>query len=105
VTRLPVRLEPDPSRVIARQLVPGEEARIRGIIKRALALPEPETDQIAVRLKESFDGRHRNLTDAVADNYNAVKQYVPDEASMSDMASGFATVPLPDLLAILQEGG
>ncbi len=55
VTRLPVRLEPDPSRVIARQFVPGDEARIRGIIGRALAFPEPEAERIAVRLKKSFD--------------------------------------------------
>lgn len=84
VSRLPVRLEPDPSRVIARQFVPGDEARIRGIIGRALAFPEPEAERIAVRLKKSFDDRHRDLADAVADHYDAVKQYVPDEASLSE---------------------
>ncbi len=83
VTRLPIRLEPDRSRVITRQFVPGDEARIRGIIERALAIPEPETERIVVRLKERFDGRHRNLADAVTNHYDAVKQYVPDETSMS----------------------
>jgi len=83
VTHLPLRLEPDPTRVIARLFVPGDEARIRGIIQRALAIPEPEAQQIAGRLKESFDDRHRDLVDVVADHFDAVRQYVPDEGSMS----------------------
>jgi hypothetical protein len=61
VRRLPVRLEPDPGRVIARQFVPGDQARIRGIIERALGLAEPEAARSAVRFKESSDNRHRNL--------------------------------------------
>lgn len=84
VKRLPVRLDPDPGRVIVRQFVPGDQARIRDIIERALVLSEPEVDRIVVRLAESFVGRHRNLADTVVEHYDAVKHYVRDEASLSE---------------------
>jgi predicted GH43/DUF377 family glycosyl hydrolase len=83
VTRLPVRLEPDPSRVIARQFVPGDEARIRGIIERVLAIPDLQANRLVDQLHESFNIRHKNLAAAVASNYDAVRQYVPDEGSVS----------------------
>jgi predicted GH43/DUF377 family glycosyl hydrolase len=40
-------------------------------------------DRIVICLKERFHDRHRNLAEVVADHYDAVKQYVPNEASMS----------------------
>jgi predicted GH43/DUF377 family glycosyl hydrolase len=83
VTRLPCRIEPNPGRVIARQFIPGDEARIRGIIERALAIPEEEANQLANQLQESFNARHKNLVIAVADHYDAIKAFVPDEGSVS----------------------
>ena len=42
VTRLPIQLLPDSRRVITRFFGPGEENRIRDIIKRLLAIPESQ---------------------------------------------------------------
>ena len=40
VTRLPLRLAPDSSRVITRFFSPGDQKRSREIIERVLAFPE-----------------------------------------------------------------
>jgi predicted GH43/DUF377 family glycosyl hydrolase len=83
VTRLPNRLSPDPGRVIVRPFVPGDEARVRRIIDRVLAIPDPELDEIARRLETGFKARHKNLIDAVAKHYDNVKQHVPSEDGVS----------------------
>jgi len=69
VTRSPQRLAADPSRVIARLFVPGQEAferqdsRAAAVLARVLALDEDEVrsslDDVIIR----FDGRHRDLVD------------------------------------------
>jgi hypothetical protein len=46
VTRLPIRLVPDPTRVITRLFLPGEESRIRGIIRRLCSIPLVEIEKI-----------------------------------------------------------
>jgi len=83
VTRVPIRLEPDPTRVIGRRFVPGDQARIRGIIDRILAIPEARVEQTMDVLRQRFAGRHIDITDIVDDNYEAVRQYVPDEVPVS----------------------
>ncbi|MGY4653832.1 glycoside hydrolase family 130 protein [Mycobacterium sp. URHB0021] len=69
VTRSPQRLAADPSRVITRLFVPGQEAferqdsRAAAVLARVLALDEDEVrsslDDVIIR----FDGRHRDLVD------------------------------------------
>ena len=83
VTRLPIRLEPDPARVISRRFIPGGEARIRGIIERILVIPEARLGPIIDGLQQRFAGRHIDGAEIVADSYDAVKQYVPNEGSVS----------------------
>jgi predicted GH43/DUF377 family glycosyl hydrolase len=70
VTRLPQRLTADPTRVITRLFVPGQEgfelqeSRAGVVLARILALDEAEVraalDSVVVR----FDHRHRRLADA-----------------------------------------
>ena len=55
-TRLPIRLLPDPRRVITRFFVPGEENRIRGIIERLCCIPRVEVETIVERLRRGFHG-------------------------------------------------
>jgi predicted GH43/DUF377 family glycosyl hydrolase len=67
ITRSPQRMAADPSRVIARLFVPGQEgferqdSRAAAVLARVLALDEDEArsalDDVVVR----FDGRHRDL--------------------------------------------
>jgi len=44
VTRLPIRLSPDPARVIARFFAPGEENRMKDIIERLCRIPNFEAE-------------------------------------------------------------
>ena len=44
VTRLPLRLTPDPNRVITRFFCPGDMQRTRGIVDRVLSYPEGEVE-------------------------------------------------------------
>ena len=54
VTRLPIRLDPDPTRVIGRRFVPGGESRVRGIIERVMQISEARVGPIVDGLRERF---------------------------------------------------
>ena len=83
IKRLPICIEPDPSRVIVRRFVPGDEGRVRSIIDRIMGLSEREVDELTDQLRDSFQGRHRHGAAAVADNFDAVQQYVADPSAVS----------------------
>jgi predicted GH43/DUF377 family glycosyl hydrolase len=67
VTRSPHRLPGDPSRVITRLFVPGQEgferqdSRAGAVLKRILALDEDEVQWSLDDVLTRFDGRHRDL--------------------------------------------
>ena len=67
VTRSPQRLAADPSRVITRLFVPGQEgferqdSRAGAVLKRILALDEDEVRSALDDVITRFDGRHRDL--------------------------------------------
>lgn len=67
VTRSPQRLTADPSRVITRLFVPGQEgfesqdSRAGAVLKRILALDEDEVRWSLDDIITRFDGRHRDL--------------------------------------------
>jgi hypothetical protein len=77
ITRLPIRLAPDPSRVIARKFLPGDEDRIRSLIERVLRLSDAQVEHMLAQLEQRFASRHRNVAEIVADHYDAVEPYVP----------------------------
>ena len=83
IKRLPICLKPDPSRVIVRRFIPGDEGRIRDIIDRVLGLSDREVDELTDQLRESFQGRHRHGAAAIADNFDAVQEYVADPSAVS----------------------
>ena len=66
-TRSPQRLAADPSRVITRLFVPGQEgferqdSRAGAVLKRILALDEDEVRASFDDVVARFDGRHRDL--------------------------------------------
>jgi len=69
LSRRPPRLAPDPSRVIARLFVPGEElpghhSRARGVLERVIELTDEEVAVALTDLRRRFAHRHRDL-DAV----------------------------------------
>lgn len=67
VTRSPQRLAADPSRVITRLFVPGQEgfehqdSRAGTVLRRILALDEDEVRSSLDDVVTRFDGRHRDL--------------------------------------------
>ena len=67
VTRSPHRLAADPSRVITRLFVPGQEgferqdSRAGAVLRRILALDEDEVRLALDDVMTRFDGRHRDL--------------------------------------------
>ena len=72
VTRNPQRLAADPSRVITRLFVPGQEgfehrdSRAGAVLERILALDEDEVGRSLDDVVTRFDGRHRDLVGTFA---------------------------------------
>jgi predicted GH43/DUF377 family glycosyl hydrolase len=83
VTRLPLRLTPDPSRVVTRLFYPGDTNRIREIITRILGFPEPELVTLLAELERGFGGKHPDLLEVFAEHYEQVRGNIPTESALS----------------------
>ncbi|HRG99162.1 MAG TPA: glycoside hydrolase family 130 protein [Polyangiaceae bacterium] len=70
-TRLPVRLLADSRRVIARLFVPGGPARIRAIIARVTALPDPQVASMLSALVADYRPRHKDIEGIFRRHYAA----------------------------------
>jgi predicted GH43/DUF377 family glycosyl hydrolase len=84
VTRLPIRLSPDPRRVITRFFAPGEEKRIRDIIERLCRIPHVEVESILERLQRSFQSVHPDIDDVFLKHFEMVARNLPNEVRLSD---------------------
>jgi predicted GH43/DUF377 family glycosyl hydrolase len=87
VTRSPLRLAADPSRVVTQLFVPGQEgfehqeSRAGVVLARILALSEEDVQSALDDVVTRFDGRHRDLlgtfqrhADVLADRLDPVRQ-------------------------------
>ncbi len=83
-TRLPIRLLPDPRRVITRFFVPGEENRIRDIIERLCRIRCVEVETIVERLQRNFQPLHPDIEDVFLKHFEMVARYLPKEVLPSD---------------------
>ena len=84
VTRLPIQLLPDPKRVITRFFGPGEENRIRDIIKRLLAIPEAEVETLLASVASNFRPMHPDIDDVFLEHFEMVKRCVSSAGKVSD---------------------
>ncbi|HYV35076.1 MAG TPA: glycoside hydrolase family 130 protein [Gemmataceae bacterium] len=84
VTRLPIQLLPDASRVITRFFRPGEENRIREIIGRMTALPEAKVEALLAGLRSNFGPIHPDIDDVFLHHFDLVKQHVSGAGEVSD---------------------
>jgi predicted GH43/DUF377 family glycosyl hydrolase len=89
VTRTPVRLEPDPSRVLATLFMPGEEmpedhSRATTVIERVLALSAGEVTETLADLSSRFAGRHRDLDGVFRRHFDVVASRLPPGAEPSE---------------------
>src|SRR5262249_35537959 len=83
ITRLPLRLTPDPTRVITRYFCPGDNTRVKGIIERVLALPESEVEDVLAELEGGFRKQHPDLRSFFADHFEQVRDTVPFKKGIS----------------------
>lgn len=78
VTRAPVRLNPDPRRVITKLFVPREEVyadgstRLDAVLRRIVAMPEGDVRAALADTRELFAGRHPDLGAVFERGYRAV---------------------------------
>lgn len=90
VTRTDVALTADPSRVLARLFVPGQElshdtrSRASGVLSRILALPEDEVDLTLKRVCDRYEKRHRDLQAVLIANFEQIAHRVPEGVELSD---------------------
>lgn len=89
VTRVPLRLRPDPRRVIAKLFVPGEErpeheSRSAAVIRRVMALDEETACAALTRTVRLFAGRHRDIRATFADHFASVSHRLPADVELSE---------------------
>jgi predicted GH43/DUF377 family glycosyl hydrolase len=78
VEHLPLKLEPDPRRVIMRFFGLGDVNRTRRVIGRVLKYPEPEVDRLLEGLAGDFQPKHPKLFETFAEHYLQVRGYLPE---------------------------
>ena len=90
MTRLPGRLQPDPSRVVARLFVAGQEvvggsdARASGLVARLLALDEDDVQARVEELLVRFGGRHRDLIATFSHHADRIGNRVDPDLELSE---------------------
>lgn len=90
VTRIDMALTADPTRVLARLFVPGQElvtnteSRATGVLTRILALPEDEVRSTLRGVLDRYAGRHRDLRGVLLAHYERIAHRVPDGAALSE---------------------
>src|SRR5262245_36475094 len=84
VTRLPIQLLPDTSRVITRYFGLGEENRIRDVVGRILAIPETTVAVLVADLERDFRTIHPHIDEVFLEHYECVKHHLPSDGPISD---------------------
>lgn len=83
VTRLPLKLTPDPNRVITRFFCPGDRLKAHDIIERVLGYSEPEVSSLLADVNHAFRTKHPDLADVLAEHFEQVRGFVPDGSELS----------------------
>jgi len=88
-TRHPLRLVPDPSRVIAQLFVPGRalvgerEERASEVVERVVGLDDDDVTSALAAITERFGGRHRNLAGTFRHHADRIANRVVAGAELS----------------------
>ena len=77
------------SRVITRFFSVGDEQRVRGILARALTIPEETVVALLAKLEEDFRPAHTDIDDIFREHYAAVKQHITHQDAVSDARQRF----------------
>jgi predicted GH43/DUF377 family glycosyl hydrolase len=86
--RIQAGLRPDPSRVIARLFLPGEElqvtrSRASQVVDRVMSLAEEEVERLAAGLLRDFGGRHRNYQAILRRHASIVSAHVEEARELT----------------------
>ena len=81
LTQLPLKLLPDPNRVIARLFSPGDVRRAGGLIRRVLAIPEEDAERLLEGLRKNFRTQHPELLDLFEEHYEQLRGLWPDDVA------------------------
>lgn len=68
----------DPSRVLAKFYIPGNEDRIKNIKSRVLSLSASRCREVLQTVLDDFAGRHHGFEDILQANYGLIKSYAPN---------------------------
>jgi len=82
--RIPILLQPDPSRVVIRPLDLSNRERITKIVGRIFSLSEHRAQEQARRLLEEFGNRHPHPREAFLSRFNEVKDFLLSDTSISE---------------------
>lgn len=88
VVRTTIRLRPDPSRVITKLFVPGDDAppygsRAAAVIHRVMAMDEATVNSVLGATMRRFETRHRDLADIFTDHYASISHRLDPAARPS----------------------
>jgi predicted GH43/DUF377 family glycosyl hydrolase len=89
VHRLPIKLEPDPTRVITRYFCPGDLKRAREIIERVLTFPTEEIDKSLAALEQSFSASHPDLSEIFEEHFQQVDAAIPVDSKLTQAQRSF----------------
>ena len=84
VERLPLKLTPDPSRVIMRFFGTGNDKRVREIIGRVMAFPESQVENLLDELGRNFRPKHESLDEALAEHFDMIREAVPNGSDLTE---------------------
>jgi predicted GH43/DUF377 family glycosyl hydrolase len=82
--RSPTVLRPDPSRVLLRRFDPGDAQRMRGIIERIMAVPEPTVGLLLEQVTADFSQRHLYLWLRFLNRFEQLRELLPANAHISE---------------------
>ena len=83
VEYLPLKLEPDPSRVIMRFFGGGNVNRARDVMNRVLKYPESEVDRLVAGLAADFEPKHPRLFEAFDEHYERIRENLPEGTELT----------------------
>jgi predicted GH43/DUF377 family glycosyl hydrolase len=89
VRRLPIKLEPDSTRVITRYFCPGDLKRAREIIERVLTFPTEEIDKSLAALEQSFSASHPDLSEIFEEHFQQVQAAIPVDSKLTQAQRSF----------------
>lgn len=98
VNRVPLKLIPDPSRVILRFLNLGRNERVESLVRKVLTLLDEEVNQILNEVVEEFEQRHpyfdkaskefesghSYFKNALIRHFKRVEEFIPEDAPLSE---------------------